>query len=68
MDEELGLFAGKDTPGIESAWQCYDRGLLFNNQINLDDTIKSNRNFYIGKQWEGVNANGLPTPVFNIIK
>ena len=68
MDEELGLFAGKDQPDVESAWQCYDRGLTFNIQINLDDTIKSNRNFYIGKQWEGVNANGLPTPVFNIIK
>lgn len=68
MDEELGLFAGKDQPDVESAWKCYGRGLQFNNQINLDDTIKSNRNFYIGKQWEGVNANGLPTPVFNIIK
>jgi hypothetical protein len=68
MDEELGLFAGKNQPDVESAWQCYGRGLQFNNQINLDNTIKSNRNFYIGKQWEGVNANGLPTPVFNIIK
>ena len=27
-----------------------------------------NENFYIGKQWEGVQSNGLPTPVFNFIK
>lgn len=68
MAEELGLFAGKDKPTVQSAWNCYENGLLFNTQINLDDTIRSNRNFFIGKQWEGVNANGLPTPVFNILK
>lgn len=49
-DNELGLFYGKDEPDVESAWKCYERGLTFNRQINLDDTIKSNRNFYIGKK------------------
>ena len=68
MSEELGLFAGKDTPTIETAWDLYEKGLIFNSQINLNDTIKSNRNFFIGKQWEGINANGLPTPVFNVLK
>lgn len=32
------------------------------------DTVRSNEDFYIGKQWEGVQSNGLPTPVFNFIK
>ena len=68
MSEELGLFAGKDKPEVESAWNCYERGLAFCNQINLFETVKSNRNFYIGKQWEGVQSNGLPTPVFNLMK
>lgn len=30
--------------------------------------MKTNENFYIGRQWEGVEANGLPTPQFNILK
>ena len=68
MNEELGLFEGKTKPDPHSAWNLYEKGLLFNQQINLDDTIRSNRNFFIGKQWEGVQANGLPTPVFNILK
>lgn len=69
MDEEkLGLFEGEDKPDVKTAWLYYQRGIDFNNQINLEDTVRSNRNFYIGKQWEGVQANGLPTPVFNVLK
>lgn len=30
--------------------------------------MKRNENFFIGRQWEGVRANGLPTPVINFIK
>lgn len=30
--------------------------------------METNENFFIGKQWEGVQANGLPTPVFNFLK
>lgn len=64
----LGLFGESDTPDVNSAWNAYRRGLDFNEQIKLDDTVKANENFYIGKQWEGVQANGLPTPQFNILK
>ena len=32
------------------------------------DTVKENENFYIGKQWEGVNAPDLDKPVFNFLK
>lgn len=67
-EEKLGLFDGEDKPNVLTAWNFYRMGLDFNNQINLDETVKSNRNFAIGKQWEGVNANGLPQPVFNILK
>lgn len=62
------LFIDADTPSFTSAWTLYQKGLQFNNQINLDATVKSNENFYIGKQWEGVQSNGLPTPQFNILK
>lgn len=46
----------------------YERGVRFNEQINLYDTVKVNEDFFVGKQWEGVNSNGLPTPVFNVVK
>lgn len=52
----------------ESVWSEYEKDCAFKNQINLYDTVEANENFYIGKQWEGVQANGLPTPVFNFIK
>lgn len=52
----------------EQVWNEYDKGVAFNTGINLYDTVRANENFYIGKQWEGVQANGLPTPVFNFIK
>ena len=67
-DHGLGLFDGKEKPTPEIAWKYYDRGLGFNSQIKLEENVKVNRNFYIGKQWEGVEANGLPTPQINILK
>ena len=64
----LFLFGDSDTPKFDTAWQAYQKGRDFNNQINLENTVKVNENFYIGKQWEGVQANGLPTPQINILK
>ncbi len=46
----------------------YESGLSFNNGIDLYDCVQTNENFFIGKQWEGVKSNGLPTPVFNFLK
>lgn len=46
----------------------YEAGIRFNTGINLYDTVQVNENFFIGKQWEGVKSNGLPTPVFNFLK
>lgn len=65
---KLGLFNGEDMPSVEVAWDFYEKGLQFNNVIDLDETVKANENFFVGKQWEGVQSNGLPTPVFNILK
>ena len=56
----------KMTP--EKAYRRYDRGVQVNTQLNLYDTVQKNENFFIGKQWEGVESNGLPTPVFNFLK
>lgn len=61
---------GKESklPDCGTAWKLYERGLDFNSSINLEDTVRVNENFFIGKQWEGVISNGLPTPVFNFLK
>ena len=38
----------KPTP--ELVYKRYDKGVSFNTQINLYDTVKENENFFIGKQ------------------
>ena len=53
---------------VEKIQKEYQKMLDYNTSINLDETVKVNENFFVGKQWEGVQANGLPTPVFNFIK
>lgn len=67
-EDGLGLFRGKDRPTVEWGWAQYEKAKAYNTTINLDETVKANENFYIGKQWEGVVANNLPTPQFNFLK
>ena len=55
-------------PTADSIFAEFEMAKRFNNAVNLEDTVKANENFFIGKQWEGVNANGLPTPQFNFLK
>ena len=52
----------------QRVWKEYQAGLRFNEGIGLYDCVETNENFFIGRQWEGVQANGLPTPVFNFLK
>ena len=52
----------------EKIWKQYCAGLDFNNKLRLVENVANNENLFIGKQWEGVISNGLPTPVFNILK
>lgn len=49
-------------------WNEYQNAASYNEQISLYDTVKQNENFFIGKQWEGVDAPDLDKPVFNILK
>lgn len=60
------IFDDELTP--ESGWKLYTEAQDFNDKIKLDDTVKVNENMFIGKQWEGVTANNLPTTQLNIIK
>ena len=58
----------RKTPTLEDIQKRFEKGFAFNQQIGLYDTVKVNEDFFIGKQWEGVEANGLPTPTFNFLK
>lgn len=49
-------------------WTEYQNAVLYNERNSLYDTVKQNENFFIGKQWEGVDAPDLDKPVFNILK
>ena len=51
-----------------SVWNEFNNDCSFKAGLNLYETVEGNENFYIGKQWENVRSNGLPTPVFNFIK
>jgi len=65
--QKLGLFHGESKPTVDDIRDIAEYGRGYLTQMGVYETVKANRNFYIGKQWEGVNANGLPQPVFNII-
>lgn len=58
----------KRKPTVEQIKQEYSAALEYNSSISLDDNVRINENYFVGKQWEHIKANGLPTPVFNFIK
>lgn len=53
---------------ISQDWKDYERGIDYKRRINLYANVDKNERFYSGDQWSGVKNNGLPTPVFNIVK
>lgn len=46
----------------------YRKGLNYKSSNDVFENAKKNENFFIGKQWEGVNAPNMDKPVFNILK
>ncbi|MBR5502638.1 MAG: hypothetical protein IKV55_06360, partial [Oscillospiraceae bacterium] len=42
--------------------------MAYNQSIGLYDTVRQNENFYLGEQWQGLNAPDLDKPVLNFIK
>ena len=53
---------------VEQIAKEYSTALAYNTSIALDDNVRVNENYFVGKQWEHIKSNGLPTPVFNFIK
>ena len=62
------LTKNKNKPDPNSVYLEFEKGNKFNSSIKLTETVKVNEDFFIGKQWENVKSNGLPTPVFNFLK
>ena len=56
------------TEEYTNEWDLYQKGVEYKTRINLFKTVEDNHRFFQGDQWHGVKAEGLPTPVFNIIK
>lgn len=52
----------------EEIVKLYDKGKEYNDKLNLSDTVEKNRNFYQGKQWEGLDTEGLKPIIINIIR
>ncbi len=49
-------------------WELYEKGKEYNYSVDLYENVNTYERFYRGDQWENVQSNGLPTPVFNIFK
>lgn len=49
-------------------WAEYNEAVAYNKSIDLYETVKKNENFYIGRQWEGLNAPDLSKPVINVLR
>ncbi len=52
----------------DTLWREYSDGTYYNESIGLYETVRKNENFFIGNQWEGVNAPDLEKPVLNVLK
>ena len=58
---------------VTKDWKLYEAGIKYNNDLNSNgknyyDVIDTNIAFAAGDQWRNVKGEGLPKPVFNIIK
>jgi hypothetical protein len=60
--------SNRKQPTYEEINRKFEKAFDFNQQIGLYDTVQVNEDFFVGKQWEGVQSNGLPTPTFNFLK
>lgn len=46
----------------------YQKDVQYKTKLDLYNKVKRQENFFIGRQWEGVNAPDLPKPVLNFTK
>ena len=51
-----------------SIWQEYQTDLEYKKSIDLFEKTKQQLNFFLGRQWDGLNAPDLEKPVLNFVK
>lgn len=51
-----------------AAWRQYENGKNHKRSIGLYHRVDENEKFFRGDQWSSGSTEGLPTPVFNIVK
>lgn len=56
------------TDNVSLAWKRYNACADYKNSQGYYSTIDENYRYYQGDQWGNVESNGLPLPVFNLIK
>ena len=49
-------------------WNEYQKLTEYLYRYNIYETVKRNEKFYQGKQWEGLEAENMPKPVFNVLQ
>lgn len=52
----------------EEVYREFTDDKTYKQGLNLFENVKTNNNFYHGKQWEGLNAPAIEKPVFNVLK
>ncbi len=50
------------------AWRQYEAGKAYKNRIGLYSRVKQNEAFYRGEQWAAGEGEGLPKPIFNLVR
>lgn len=53
---------------LDAVKRSYECGKEFKSRIGLYERADENERFYRGDQWSSVDSEGLPTPVFNLIR
>ena len=53
---------------ITQTWKEYERGKSYLYTLNRYSQVNKNNDFYLGKQWKGIETGGMPMPVKNIIR
>ncbi len=53
---------------LTTAWQEYQNGIEFKRRIDYYNTVDENYRYFQGEQWGNTQSEGLPTPVFNVIR
>lgn len=60
------MLKGKIT--CDDIWEEYQKDIAYKNSIDLFEKVRRQQNFFLGKQWEGLNAPDLEKPVLNFVK